>query len=130
MKKTSLNAAVDAVAFAGFLFLTSTGVILHFLLPPKSGEWRVLWGLNRHEWGAIHFYISLVLLAVLALHIALHWKWILSVVKGRAKEHSGARLLLGLFAFICLIAIAFSPLASEVEIERENAKKRQGRMLR
>jgi hypothetical protein len=35
-----------------------------------------LFGLDRHQWGTVHLYASLTLLALLAVHIVLHWSWI------------------------------------------------------
>jgi predicted membrane protein len=33
-------------------------------------------GLNRHEWGSIHLWLSFFFLFLLAFHIILHWKMI------------------------------------------------------
>ena len=35
-----------------------------------------LLGLDRHDWGAIHLYLGFLLLALLVLHIVLHWNMI------------------------------------------------------
>lgn len=32
--------------------------------------------MSRHEWGEIHFYLSLGFLAILIFHLFLHWGWI------------------------------------------------------
>lgn len=103
--------------------LGSTGILLEYLLPLGSGglgqstEGRgasrpvtVLWGLSRHEWGAIHFWIALALLAILALHLFLHWRWIYGVVRGRQTNASGTRLVIGAVALLALIALAGAPL--------------------
>jgi hypothetical protein len=42
---------VDAVAFVAFVFLTTTGIPARYVLPPGSGLWATLWGLDRHERG-------------------------------------------------------------------------------
>ncbi len=60
--KATLNFIIDVIAFTGFLFLTTTGVLMRYLLPPGSGRFASLWGLNRHEWGTIHFWISVAFL--------------------------------------------------------------------
>jgi hypothetical protein len=62
-----------------------------FILPPGSGRLdvdqrgsgeivKVLWGLSRHEWGDIHLWLSVSLLAGAALHLILHWRWIAAMV--------------------------------------------------
>ena len=34
MNHTTLNFVVDTAAFVGFVLLTTTGVLMHYLLPP------------------------------------------------------------------------------------------------
>ena len=116
MKRTHLNFIIDIIAFAGFVFLTTTGVLLHYLLPPGSGHFATLWGLDRHQWGTLHFWISVVFFSVLALHLVLHWRWLASLVAGRTPEGSGLRLGLGLVGVLTLIAFSIAPLIAPVEI--------------
>ena len=116
MKRIHLNFIIDMIAFAGFVFLTTTGVILHYLLPPGSGHFSTLWGLGRHQWGTLHFWISVVFFSILALHLMLHWRWLVSLVSGRTREGSGLRLGLSLVAVLTLIAFSVAPLLAPVEI--------------
>lgn len=115
MRRSDLNFWIDAVAFALFVFLVATGVIMEFLLPAGSGHSTTLWGLDRHEWGGIHFWVSVGFLASLALHVYLHWKWVVSVVRGRPREGSGARVGLGVLGLVALLAVAVAPLVTPVE---------------
>jgi hypothetical protein len=75
MQPLTRTIVVDSLAFAGFVLLTTTGFLLHYLLPPGIGRRSLLWGLDRHEWGSVHFYIALASLAVLTLHLFLHRRW-------------------------------------------------------
>ena len=43
----------------------------------------LLWGLTRHQWGDIHFWLSLGFLGILFVHIVLHWQWIVTVIGRR-----------------------------------------------
>ena len=43
---------------------------------PQVGEIKYLWSMTRHEWGAIHFYLALVFVVLMVVHIVLHWNWI------------------------------------------------------
>ncbi|MCG6941667.1 MAG: DUF4405 domain-containing protein [Thiohalocapsa sp.] len=115
MNRQRLNFLVDAVAFTAFAFLTTTGVLSRYVLPPGSGRYATLWGLNRHGWGDIHFWVAVVLLGVLALHVALHWKWILYAVQGKRSNASGARLALGVVGLVGLVGLAAAPLLAPVE---------------
>lgn len=115
MRRPTLNFLVDATAFVGFVFLVSTGVLMRYVLPPGSGKRTLVWGLDRHDWGALHFWIAAAFLAVLAFHVVLHGKWILSVLRGRPRHGSGARLALGLVGLFAILALGVAPLVSPVE---------------
>lgn len=115
MKRNSLNFVIDAVAFAAFAFLSTTGVLLHYLLPAGSGRWQSIWGLTRHQWGELHFWVAVVMFAVLAVHLFLHWRWIVCTAKGRDTDRSGARLGLGIVGALAVLALASAPLFTPVE---------------
>jgi hypothetical protein len=115
MKRSNLNFWIDAIAFALFVFLVATGVLMEFLLPAGSGHSTTIWGLDRHQWGSVHFWISVGFLTAMALHVYLHWKWVVSVVRGRPREGSGARAGLGILGLVALLAIAAAPLVTPVE---------------
>ena len=40
-----------------------------------------MWSLTRHEWGDLHFWLSVAVVAILVLHVALHWAWVVSLVR-------------------------------------------------
>lgn len=115
MKRSTLNLSIDVAAFAGFVLLTTTGVLLRYVLPPGSGHYSTIWGLNRHEWGGIHFWIAIVFFSVLGLHLLLHWRWIFSVVTRRPREGSGFRVGLGMVGLATVLMLAISPLLTPVE---------------
>ena len=115
MKRTKLNFVIDVVAFVGFIVLTTTGVLMRYILPPGSGRYSTIWSLDRHEWGDIHFWISFVFFLILAFHLVLHWRWIVNVLKGRPRDESGLRVGLGIVGLITVIALSVSPLLTPVE---------------
>lgn len=84
MNKTKLNFAIDALMFLCMAAIAGLGFLMKYVLLPgrestiKYGR-RVeltLLGLDRHDWGAIHLYLGFLLLALLVLHIVLHWQMI------------------------------------------------------
>ena len=115
MRKTNLNFVVDTVAFAAFVLLTATGVLVRYVLPPGSGRFSTLWGMDRHEWGRIHFWIAVLLLVSLGLHLFLHWRWVVSMVKGRPREGSGLRVALAVVGVLALGGLASAPFFGPVE---------------
>lgn len=121
MKRITLNFIIDATAFAGFVILTTTGALMRYVLPPGSGHYSTIWGFDRHEWGGLHFWISVVFFSLLAFHLVLHWRWIASVVAGRPREGSGLRVGLGIVGLLALVAFSISPLITPVEKEARKA---------
>lgn len=115
MKRSLQNIIVDAIAFVGFILLTTTGILMHYLLPVGSRRFKTIWGMDRHEWGSIHFWISVVFLCSLTLHLLLHWRWVVNILTGKSHEGSGSRVALGIIGFIGILALAVSPLLSPVE---------------
>jgi hypothetical protein len=115
MTRPRLNFLIDAVAFVAFVFLTTTGVLSRYVLPPGSGRYATLWGLDRHGWGDIHFWVAVLLLGTLALHIVLHWRWVVTMVRGQRSEASGIRVALGVVGLLGLLGIAAVPLLAPVE---------------
>jgi hypothetical protein len=124
VKKSNLIAIIDLVAFAAFLLLTTTGVLLRYLLPERSGHWKTILGLNKHEWGTLHFWIAVVLLFVLALHLLQHKKFIRNIFRGRNKEKMNVRMALGIIGLIAIILLALLPLISPVETPSKSKSKK------
>lgn len=110
MNRTLVNIIIDLFATLLFSGMIATGYLLRYPLPPGSNKTLTLWSLSRHQWGDIHFWISLGLLAVLVFHLALHWNWIVTVIGKRChliktsqpSLVSSAIWTLGVFIGLCL----------------------------
>lgn len=84
--KTKLKFTIDLLAFLLMLSMIGTGLIVRYILPPGSGgrgrwEGLSLWGMDRHDWGDLHFWLALGIVGLLVLHVALHWSWICNYVR-------------------------------------------------
>jgi hypothetical protein len=120
MKRTALNLLIDVLAALFFLGMIATGYVLRFPLPPGTNKSLSLWGLSRHQWGGVHFWISLGLLAVLLTHLALHWQWVATVV-GRqlhlATNSQGRHLRSGAITLVAVAAaLGLFAWAAEVSV--------------
>jgi hypothetical protein len=83
MKRILDNLHVDLVAAVIMVAMVATGYILRFPLPPGTNKYLTLWGLTRHQWGTVHFWISTALLVLVVVHVCLHWKWVVVTIKRR-----------------------------------------------
>lgn len=95
MKRTSLNFIIDLVSFIILLGMVFTGLIMKYILPPGTGglgcslhggcgrgvHIKDLWSMGRHDWGYIHFWLAVLFVALMVVHIILHWSWIKSYFK-------------------------------------------------
>jgi hypothetical protein len=113
MKRTWLNLLVDGATALAVSGLIATGLVIRFALPPGSGSVRALWGLGRHDWGDVHFWMAAATAALLVIHVALHWNWVCTTVqhlfvrRGRSPDQPSAwaRNLYGAGFLVLLIAI-------------------------
>lgn len=113
MKQSRLIKIVDICSFIALLLIVSTGTLLEFTLPARSGRATVL-GLTRHQWGDIHLDVSLFFLAMMSLHLLTHLKYIKQLLLGRATTVSKYRMGIGLIGLIALLLILSIPLLSPV----------------
>lgn len=123
--RAAVNVIIDLIATVLFLGMLATGYLLRFPLPPGSNKSHVLWGMSRHEWGDVHFWISIGLMLVLVVHLALHWNWVVTVIGkrcGLVKSPQPSLIrsavwVVGVFAAMC---IGFAWLANRdvVEVDR------------
>lgn len=126
MKTANLIKLTDLLSFIVLITMISTGAFLKFTLPPRSGGASV-WGLTRHEWGDLHFYLSIAFLVLMTLHLLVHIRYIKSAILGRATREQGYRLVIGIVSLIVLVALAFAPMVSSID---DNPDSRPGKQLR
>jgi len=94
MKRSSLNFIVDLAALLNLAGLAFTGFIMKYILPPGTGglgrrlhggpgreHIKDFWSMTRHEWGGIHFYLAVLFVVLMVVHIVLHWSWIKNYFK-------------------------------------------------
>ena len=85
--KAKLNFVVDAVILVAFLAATVSGVVLLTMTHggyqggrnPYYGQ-AVLF-LTRDGWNDVHVWGSLAMIVGIAVHVVLHWRWIVWMVK-------------------------------------------------
>jgi hypothetical protein len=85
MKKTDWQYLVDTLLFLCIVGIIFIGFLMGLVLPkgpaaPESAKYFL--GLHRHQWGNIHFYLSIAFSALVIIHLIFSWKWI----KGKSRQ--------------------------------------------
>jgi hypothetical protein len=114
MKKSKINLIIDALLLVCMAAIAGIGLLMRNVLVPGYQRWEIygrnvelyFWGLNRHQWGTVHYVISLVLLGLVILHIVLHWPMILGIYRNLIKN-ARARWITAIILLALTIALAF-----------------------
>ena len=109
MKRNTWNFLIDGLTLVVFVGLAWTGILIHYILPPRygrgAGAEMLLWGWDLHDYGQVHFYLALSALALVLLHVWLHWAWVCNTIAnllGLSKASYARRLLYGLIFLLLL----------------------------
>ncbi|MCF7849812.1 MAG: DUF4405 domain-containing protein [Kiritimatiellales bacterium] len=127
MKKHDWNVVVDTTAFVCLLLITSTGLLLRYVYPRGGGGGHAVWNMTRHDWVEIHFWLCIVFLAAMLLHIMLHWRWVENGLVGIKKPHARLRIAVALVLLVVLIGLALAPFLSPKQETQGSGGYRGGR---
>jgi hypothetical protein len=131
VRKNTLNFIVDLATLLAIMAMIGTGLIMKWPLPPGSGSRGLaLWGLDRHQFGDVHFWASVALGALLILHVALHWSWICGTIRRMVKgprQPRGARDNVYGVAFLLVLIAFFTSLTliADANVESDPARARE-----
>ena len=87
--------------YFSFCIMAGTGLLMAYRLPPGHRGWLGLtvWGMRGHEWAEIHLCAAWIFVALILLHLMLHWNWLTRI----AGQGSRKLLWLGLGTGILII---------------------------
>ena len=80
MKRNTVNFIIDLLSLVVMWGLVTTGLLARYVMPPGTGHWLTLYGMNRHEWGTVHFWLAVGLCGLALVHVWLHWQWVCGTV--------------------------------------------------
>jgi len=114
--KPKWNLVIDIFLFVWMMAMTGVGFLLKYVLVPGfkrnelygRGRELFFWGMDRHQWGSIHFALALLFSALLVLHIILHWNMIIGIYK-RMVPHTTLRVSLSVFLIVIAVLLAVAP---------------------
>jgi hypothetical protein len=113
--KAKLDLIIDAIMLVALAAMTGIGLLIKYVLISGQDQWikfgqkydlRFL-DLDRHDWGSIHLIVGFIFLGLLFIHIILHWKLLMYLLKGVFKNISARRIGILLFFLFILLLISF-----------------------
>ncbi len=117
MKKlTNINFIIDAILFIIVMAMGGIGFLMKFILIPGTERWDVygsnvelkLWGWDRHQWGSLHLILGYVFLALLLLHIILHWNQIKCIFNNMVRRRAHRVIITLIFLILSLVVFLFA----------------------
>lgn len=138
MKKSKLNLVIDALLLLCIAAIAGIGLLMKYVLLPGYRQWEIyernvdlfFWGLDRHEWGAIHLVIGFVFLALLVLHVVLHWGIIVGIYRKLIPNGFVRCIITILLICLTILLLTFSffvdPKVQERELGRGPGRDQHG----
>jgi hypothetical protein len=84
---------LDFLMLMAFVLVNLSGLVAWLVLPQggfqggRNPVYNALFlGLGRHDWNDLHLWSGLAIIAILGLHVALHWKWIVCTLRRYTQE--------------------------------------------
>jgi len=118
MTKAKLNLIIDALLLVCLAAIAGIGLLIKYVLIPGFQRWEVygrnvellFWGMDRHEWGTIHLCLGGAFVALLVLHLVLHWGAIVALCR-RLIPHRALRYLTAtILVVLTALLLGFSAL--------------------
>lgn len=127
--RTRVPKVFNALIWVNFCGLAGTGLLLAWRLPPGSRGGRGLsalgWG--RHDWGDLHTWLAYAFLALIVVHLALHWRWFWQIAARKRRWP----LLLGVGGgLVLIVAMAVLPVKQGADDHDDHGPRHEQRRHR
>jgi len=115
-RKAELNLIIDGLLLLCIAAIVGIGLLIKYVLVPGYLRWEIygrnvemfFWGLDRHQWGTIHLVIGIVFLALLILHVVLHWSMIIGIYRKLIPNRFARWITALVLIFMTVVLLAFS----------------------
>jgi hypothetical protein len=65
-------------------------------IPSRFGDGRTFWGLQRNEWLDLHAWVAVFMVAIIVIHVIIHWQWIVNMTIGKLKARKAKGTMEGI----------------------------------
>jgi hypothetical protein len=133
MEKSKLNLIIDGLLSLCIAAIVGIGLLIKYVLVPGSRRWEIynrnvelfFCGIDRHQWGTIHLVIGIVFLALLILHVVLHWSMIIGIYR-KLIPNRFARWVTAFVLIFLTILLLFFPYFVKPEVQERGQGKGHG----
>ncbi len=112
-RKHNQNVLIDYISFVCFGLLTITGFLLHWRLPHGSHN-ATLIGYSRHQWSEFHFWVAIVFISGIIVHLVLHIPWIQATMSPAKGDKQRYNLLIFSFTVYTILLVSFGLMMSPI----------------
>jgi len=135
MEKSKLNLIIDWLLLLCIAAIVGIGSLIKYVLVPGYLRWEIygrnvemfFWGLDRHQWGTIHLVIGIVFLALLVLHVVLHWSMIICIYSKLIPNRFARWITALILIFVTIFLFAFPYFVKPEVYEQGRGKGRSWR---
>ena len=121
--RQKINFTIDILMFLAIIVVSAIGLLLKYVLIHGSDRWLIYGdnveltylGMDRHQWGYIHWISSLVLICLVVLHLVFHWKQIVIWIKKYLPTKKVRYASVGALLLVSLV-LAISPFLLSVKV--------------
>jgi hypothetical protein len=126
-RKANLNITIDVILFLLLGLIAGIGFLLKYTLIHGS-ERNVIYGndidllflgMDRHEWGIVHFVLSIIFIGFLVLHIIFHWKMIICMLQSLFVLKKIRYFFVAFLIFAFMVSFIFPFIVRPEIVERE-----------
>ena len=116
MTKAKLNLIIDALMALVLAAIAGLGFLINWVLIPGEERQAVYGGRpdlywlswDRHQWGDLHLVLGITLLALMVLHVVLHWSQVVGIWR-RMVGNRVARVALAVVLLLLIVVLMAFP---------------------
>lgn len=106
MNRTKALKIANGLLYIVSTCLFSSGLVLEYRLEGKRLRGAALLGMTKHDWTELHFILGMSTAALVVIHLALNWGWIVKVASGGQRSRVIGTVL---FAIMVVATALFVP---------------------